>query len=520
MVNPRSVLSRLILLPKVSSKGSASLSYRGLKANLVKRPFASTAIMTFSPPMVLSASSRAGRCRVLAAPWLTMTASVQTMGRETPYKLNYIASTQQLLVVYADAAMLYQRDENLYQPVGQAEQPSLAAELLPGREGDWKLILAGAGSLTLLDHHLNTLHSVVSDDEEDTQALLALREDSFLSTSETSAVSCWAVPPSEAPAAAYRWPVECQPLWAANSGKVVVCAERGRLQDRDPLNGTVLRTWPKSAPIHWAAGDEQEQHLLAVDETGRAWMWDRSSRECLFSLDSDFSVSRGIFSSTGLSGALLGTEGEVATFRVVEGGSTTSVPTPDSAIVALTYADSTLIGLDENGGLWSLDQGQPQRVGGEWAGWATSTLSLSDSSLLIGTANGTVEQFQDSKHMTSTQVHHDAVIGLEAHDNSILSIGADAVVAKLSQKDGQLVLEQTVYESPGRFVVDYLYFAHSRTLCLALDEGLLTWFQVDVPEEKEELQLEERRVEELNPAGPGSILVLTDRGSVRRVKLV
>ena len=448
-----------------------------------------------------------------------MTESVISLGRETPYKLHHFNSSRKLLAIYADAVVLYTLVEDGRLAVNSvAEVPSLTAEILELGKEKWRVLLAGAGRITVLDQDLQVIHTVANPDEEDTQSLLILNSDSFLTTSEVSAVTCWASPAAEAPTPAHRWPVECRPLWATS--KTVICTERGRLQERDPLNGTVLKTWPKSPSIQWATGDTENQHLLCVDETGQAWLWDLGARECLFSMSCEFSVGQGVFSRSGLGGALLGADGEVATFRVVEGGVTTPVATPETAIVSLTYdQDGGLEGLDENGGIWSLNEGDPTPLGGEWAGWATSTHHLSDQTFLIGTANGAVQMFCGSKHTDSTQLHQDAVVGLEIHAGQILSIGADATIYQTVLNQDNFGEKKLLFQSPGRFVVDYVYCQQSQRLCLALDEGLLTWFLLANPEEAFELQLEERRIEELNPAGPKSVLALTDRGSVKLVSL-
>lgn len=431
--------------------------------------------------------------------------SILSLGRETPYQL--LSLNQGLLVSYSDGLSLFSAQANTaFQVDLSSELTHNASALLVGPTS-WSCVLASDQELVLYNHRLEVVSQVGVNQGESLIGLVAVDDCTFLCQDEAGAVTCWAVDSNLTQVG--QWMVECTPLFSR--GKTVVCSERGRLQERDARNGTVLRTWPNQASAIWGASDSAGHHALTVDEAGRASIWDLSSRELLFSFHTDFQVVRACFQASGLGGALLGIDGEVCHFRLTEGGATHNLVSPGATPVALCYHDSELLGLDENGGLWSLAETAPLSRGGEWAGWATCSCPLGDK-LVIGTANGTLETFStDGQHAgQSLALHSDAIIGLEPWDGGLLSISADASVVRVSPDQAS----REVARFPGRTMVDFALCHQSQKIYLALDEGLIVWLSLN-EEERGEFQLEGRRVEEIRAAGPGQASVLTDRGSIK-----
>lgn len=429
------------------------------------------------------------------------------LGRETPYSLNVI--DQNLIVFYRDAICKYAPADG-FQTVAEALVTTEAAAVLPTSE-----IVVGSGpGLRFFDQNLQPVEQVDRAQEDDIVDLLSLSKDSFLSIDEGGTIVAWSRDGEHHFTPGVCWPVECVPLFGLNSGKTVVCAERGRLQERDPKNGMMIRSWPKTAQAAWGVAESHGYNALIVSEDGAGWIWDLSSREALFALSLDFSAVRGAFREDGTSGAVLGQDGEVATFKIVGGGETSRVCAPDTPLVSLTFLQNALFGVDENGGLWELGEDTPRLVGGTWAGWATCSLFRAPDQVFVGTATGSLERFQSQgkRAAPAIQLHQDAVVGLELWDGSILSVGADATVKRVEQLETEEPTVHTIAEYPGHSVVGHALCAQSGWLWLGLEDGLVAWLSPSG--EQGSLQLDGRRVEELQSAGVGQALVLTDRGSV------
>jgi hypothetical protein len=282
----------------------------------------------------------------------------------------------------------------------------------------------------------------------------------------------------------------------------------------------VLKTWPKSEAVGWGVTDEDGHHAVTIDETGQASVWDLSSREKLFDLMPGFSAGRACFHPSSIRGALLGADGEVARFEITEGGATTPCSSPEPALVAIEFLGDRLLGLDENGGLWSLSDREPEAIGGTWAGWATCSFSPTPETIVVGTASGRLETFDErgQRMSASVQLHQDAVVALLGSLEELISVSADADVRRVKDiTTGKLNIE-TVAEFPGRTVVDCCLAAGGDRLWLALDEGLICWLSLSDPNLCGEHQLAGRSIEEIRPAGDTDLVVLTDRGSVKRLR--
>lgn len=437
--------------------------------------------------------------------------TVRPLGREIPYQLTALHDDT-LLVSFQDGFSLFQGLPAECRETTVVRRTTDAVALV----GE-NLISAEGSTLHLWDGDLNLLSSAVGEGEEIT-GLLAVGAKSLLALDEDSRISHWELEGQEL-IRQNVWPVECQPLFALGAQKVV-CAERGRLQERDLKSGTVLKTWPLSATSVWGISDRHGQHALSLDQDGQAHLWALNDRALMLEFELDFLAVRGYFDATGLRGALLGESGEVATFRITDGGRVNPVEVPATPLVSLAYLNETLHGVDENGGLWRLTEEQFESVGGAWAGWATS-LTHRSGKVFVGTATGSVEVFGqgESNPEHSFALHQDAVLGLEWWQDDLLSVGAEAtvfrVVKPLSRESARV---STVFEQPGRAVVSYSLCPESGHLWLALDEGLVCWVSLRDGEQGE-FQLAGRRIEEIRAAGPGAASLLTDRGSVRHLRL-
>jgi hypothetical protein len=430
------------------------------------------------------------------------------LGRETPYSIQ--ALDREVLVFYRDAICKYSQDDD-FKTQCKALVTAEAATVLPGAS-----IVVGSGpNLSVFDHDLQPLATLGTGQEEDIVDLVALSGRSFLSSDEAGRTLFWRSDGATNFTPQGQWPVECTPLFGLAGGKTVVCSERGRLQERDPKTGMMLKTWPKTASAAWGVAETNGYNALTVSEDGESWLWDLSSREALFSLSLDFPAVRGCFRSDGTAGAVLGQDGEVASFKLVDGGETSPLSAPAIPLVSVTYLDRQLVGVDENGGLWQLDPDESRQVGGEWAGWATCSLFWPPAQVFVGTATGSLETFgKDGQKMaTSLQLHQDAVVGLEISEGDLLSVGADATIKRVADPGSETPAVHTVAEYPGHSVVGHALCTDSGWLWLGLEDGLVVW--ISPTGEQGQLQLEGRRVEEIEPAGPGQALVLTDRGSVR-----
>jgi hypothetical protein len=446
-----------------------------------------------------------------------MSAILTSLGRETPFQICHLAKTNRLLVVYTDGASLYESENGALQLEKELVLPCQAAAVLEPSGGG--VLLAGSDLIQRFDSSLVPLSSVPAASEEEVMALLPVGVNSFLAVTETQQVACWSSA-TVTPSMVGQWMVECLPLFAKQNGKTVICAERGRLQERDPKTGTVLRTWPKSASMVWGTNDLHDQHALLISEEGTASIWDLSSREFLFDFTVDFAAARAVFHPSGLRGVLLGLDGEIAEFRITEGGKTDAVSSTESPIVALTYGTDSLLGVDENGQIWSWSQAEPVCLGGQWAGWATCSYSPNPDRILLGTASGSIETFTPTGQQIGSAIglHKDAVVALLPWQEDAISVGADASILRLSGLSSDQLKAEVLAEFPGRMVVDQCACVESGTLWVALDEGLIAWLSLTDPTDNGQFQLQDRRVEEIRVSGPDSIVALTDRGSVRRMQ--
>lgn len=438
----------------------------------------------------------------------------QSLGRETPFQTDWTGCGNTLIVSCRDSVSAYNLVNDKAELENQWLSPCTATCLLEDKS-EWNAVVSTGAKLTLLTDKLEAVSSVpVSGDE--IIKLVSLSNRTFLSFSEDFQVTCWDT--NEQLQAVGSWAVECLPLAVLKNGKTVLSSENGRLQERDARNGMILKTWPKSKSICWAALQHEVEQGIFVDESGVASCWDLSAREMLFPLQTDFAVSRALFNLHGLGGALLGSEGEVCRFRLTEGGRTEQIEVPHTTLVSISDCEQRLIGLDENGFLWSLDQ-EPKKLGGQWGGWATSSLYSEPTGHLVGTAEGRLEFFDRSGNQIGEgiQVHRDAVVGLELLNESVLSLGADATIYRIDNLSQDSPETTEVAAFPGQSLVSYCLDSESLVLWVALEEGLIYRLDLKNESEPQEYQLQGYRIEELRVASPGSAYALTDRGSVKHL---
>lgn len=435
-----------------------------------------------------------------------------SLGRESPHRLQ--SFNKLLLVFYRDAVALFQSGDNEFELKSERVTPCEAAVLLPSG----RLVISLGSGLSLLGLDLEPLAEMAGQGE-DIVDLVALDGRRFLSQDEDGTISCWEISEDDQLVETGRWPIECTPLFAAKDGKTVVCAERGRIQERDSRNGTVTTTWPKTATAVWGIAEPNGFQAHTIDEAGTCWLWDIASREALFALDPGFPAVRACFNEGGTAGAILGQSGEVSHFKVVEGGACTEISVPGTPLVSLTFFGPQLVGLDENGGLWELGEEEPKAVGGSWADWATCCCFCPPDRIYVGTATGSLETFHpDGKRLTaSLQVHQDALVGIEPFAGRLFTLGADASVCRIENPGRDSAVATEVAEYPGQSVVSHAFHAESGTLWMGLEDGLVVALTPDGKDRQ--VQLEGRRVEEIQSAGAEAALVLTDRGSVRYLRI-
>lgn len=427
------------------------------------------------------------------------------LGRETPYGIRTVEND--LLVFYRDAIVRYGKDG---EALAEQTIASQAAALLP----DGELVVGSGSGLSLFGRDLQTHRTLTSGLPEDVIDLIEVTADSFVSLDEAGQTLFWQRE-DERFSPVGQWPVECTPLFAISNGKSIVCAERGRLQERDPKTGTLLKSWPGKTTAVWGTAEPSGFQALTIGENGDCSVWDLSSREVLFGLALDFQAVRGCFSQDGMVGAVLGLDGEVARFKTVDGGMATVLTAPEVPLVALVYRDRQLTGIDENGGIWALGDEQPAALGGDWAGWATCSVFRAPNQVFVGTGTGSLETFQtDGQRLQpSLQLHQDAVVGLEVWGRDLLSVGADGSVKRVENPGTESASVLTLVEFPGQSVVGYALCPESNWLWIGLEDGQVEWLS---PEGKSgSLKIEGRRLEEIRSAGSGRALVLTDQGSVR-----
>lgn len=452
-----------------------------------------------------------------------MTASMISLGRETPFHIQDTPQDNQLLVTYSDALVLFELRENgQFEVLHQARGSHQDSAILSSKGGYWRAVSVGEQRLEVFTSSLDLAASAEGQGGEDLTMVFVTDSGLIVTVNEALEVRCWSPGVENELSLAGEWMVECQPLFAKVGGKSLVCSERGRLQERDTKTGTVLRTWPKTTTAVWGVTDRDGHHAVTINEDGQASLWDLSSREVLFGLDSSFPVGRACFQGSGLSGALLGSNGEVSLFKVTDGGGTLPVEVPKIPLVSLTFLKDRLFGLDENGGIWELSQDLLSLRGGVWAGWATASCALDSERLTLGTASGSVEVFKsDGCYLAcSVQAHEDAVLALEKWGDGILSIGADASVVSIMLGDTGTLNKTELVSFPGRTVVDHALCLRENRLWLALDEGLLVWVSLGKSGDKGEIQLEDRRrIEEIRVLDSGSLILVTDRGSVKFISV-
>ena len=436
-----------------------------------------------------------------------------SLGRESPHRLQH--RHNDLLVFYRDAVALFaKKNEGDYTLKSERVTSCEAGALLSPE----RLVISNGPDLSLLGPNLEPLTEAAGLGE-DIVELIALDNGRFLTQDEGGATACWELSEDDQLALIAQWPIECTPLFPSKDGKSVVCAERGRVQERDGRTGTVLHSWPKTAGAVWGICEPNRYQGLTIDESGTCWVWDLASREALFALDLSFAAVRACFREDGTAGAVLGQSGEVAHFKVVMGGACTEFSSPSVPLVSLTFTGPQLVGLDENGGLWELGEDEPKAVGGSWADWATCCCFCPPDRIYIGTATGSLETFHpDGRRLAaSLQIHQDAVVGLEPVGGRLLSLGADATVCRIENPGRDSATATEIAEYPGQSVVSHAFHTESGTLWMGLEDGLGVALTPDGKDRQ--IQLAGRRVEEIQSAGADAALVLTDRGSVRYLRV-
>lgn len=435
-----------------------------------------------------------------------------SLGRESPHRLQNLQND--LLVFYRDAVALFVRRDDEYVLEAERVTSCEAGVLLSPQH----LVISVGPDLSLLGPDLEPLAEAAGQGE-DIVDLLALDNRRFLTQDEGGTTACWELSEDNELIMTAQWPIECTPLFPGRDGKTVVCAERGRVQERDSRTGTVLTSWPKTAGAAWGVCEPSRYQGLTIDESGACWVWDLASREVLFALDLSFAAVRACFREDGTAGAVLGQSGEVAYFKVVNGGECAEFAVPTAPLVSLTFVESQLVGLDENGGLWELGEEEPKAVGGSWADWATCCCFCPPDLIYIGTATGSLETFHpDGRRLAvSLQVHQDAVVGLERFGGRLLSLGADATVCRIENPGRDSAVATEIAEYAGQSVVSHDFHSESGTLWMGLEDGLVVALTPDGKDRQ--VQLEGRRVEEIHSAGAEAALVLTDRGSVRYLRI-
>jgi sugar lactone lactonase YvrE len=103
--------------------------------------------------------------------------------------------------------------------------------------------------------------------------------------------------------------------------------------------------------------------------------------------------------------------------------------------------------------------------------------------------------------------------------DKVLSVSADGQVRSTPLAD--FAGSRRLADFAGETVIGCHLEADGERLWLALEEGRVVWMDPRDGNQQGELQLPEHRVEELRPgARPGEVMVLTDRGSLKRLSLV
>lgn len=381
-------------------------------------------------------------------------------------------------------------------------------------------VLVGGASLVVLDEHLNVLFTVPAPEDEPIRAILPLGKGGFLTYSDDESVRHWRLSSEGQAEVDLSWPISCLPLYARPNGKAVICLENGRLNERDPEDGRMGKAWPKTATIVSAFADARGHSLVSIDEDGGAQLWDLHSREPLFTFQAPVRIHHGVFQEDGGAGVLLTQDGDLLHFKVAAGGTVKPLPALGQPAVDVVCAASGVVALDESGGLWMVE-GQPKPLGGAWAGWTTTGLALQDGRTLAGTASGELLLHDPEAGPPRMQrVHQDAVLALFEVDGSVISVSADGQVSRTGLTDFGSAASQELASFAGDSVVGCHLEPGGARLWLALEEGRIAWLDPSDGSEQGEHQLPEHRIEEIRPgARPGEILILTDRGSLKKLAL-
>lgn len=441
-----------------------------------------------------------------------------SLGREIPLSLSLVPGPDgepRVLVTYRDGLDLFGDSPSGLEKRASYHQGLECSAVLPGPD----LFLAGGSSLTVLDAQLQPVASVPAPEQEPLRGLLPLSESTFLSYSDDESVRFWRLDERHQPVPSPAWPFACLPIVAPRRGRGVLCLEQGRLVEREAESGRLLKTWPKSPPMITGFGDASGHSLVTIDEAGKGHLWDQHGRERLFPFSLPMALQGGAFHAQGSWGVLWGEEGDLFRFEVAAGGVVQAAPAcPQPLIGAAPVASDRLLALDEVGGLWEMGQ-PPRPVGGTWAGWCTSLLALPQDRTLVGTAHGELLLCtSEAAPPRVIPVHRDAVLALFLWRSQVLSVAADSQVCLLDLDSPEAARE--VFSFAGETVVDCLIEEDGTRLWLALEEGKIVALDPHRAALVGEVQLPEHRIEEIRPGGrPGQILVLTDRGSAKRVAL-
>jgi hypothetical protein len=389
-------------------------------------------------------------------------------------------------------------------------------------------VLVGGTSLTVLDDALKVMSVQPAPDEEPVRGLLALSQGGFLSYSDDESVRRWKLDLRGQASVDITWPISCLPLCHRPTGKAVICLENGRLCERDPDDGRMVKSWPKSPTLVSAFADSQGHSLVTIDEEGQAQLWDLHSREPLFSFHTPVRLHHGAFQADGSAGVLLSQDGDLLEFKVAAGGSVTPTAALPQPAVDVICCGGEVVALDENGGLWSVKP-TPTLIGGAWAGWATSGLALGGGQTLMGTASGelllypadSLQRSGDAMDLPAVvRAHQDAVLALFEVSGRVVSVSADGQICSSPLAEFGDSEPREIASFAGDSVVGCHLESSGERLWLALEEGKIVWLDPRDGSNQGETQLPDHRIEEIRPgARPGEILILTDRGSLKCLKV-
>jgi WD40 repeat protein len=291
-------------------------------------------------------------------------------GREMPLGLALLpsaAGSLELLVAYRDGLECYSGG-----PKGLTSSARSALSVETFKVWDSK-VLVGGTSLFVFDSGLLLLSSLPAPDDEPIRGLLPLQKSGLLSYSDDESVRHWTVNGEGTLEPTITWPISCLPIYARPNGKAVICIENGRLCERDPDDGRMVKSWAKTPTIVSAFADARGHSLVSIDEEGQGQLWDLHSREPLFAFQTPVRLHHGTFQQDGSAGVLLTQDGDLLAFKVATGGSVkplAALATP--AVDVACGSPGEVIALDENGGLWLMED-EPRELGGAWAVWPFPT---------------------------------------------------------------------------------------------------------------------------------------------------